>query len=109
MTTTTKTRRIGTHGHRSLYVVERLRPAPTFHKGDGYDGGRNLLGALLIGPTWDTVGYVVGGRGMWHAYTVGEWHRHGDRSGLPVCQFAPRDTVAQAADALLFAGERVAA
>jgi hypothetical protein len=104
---TTRTRRIGAQDGRSLYVVERLRPAPTFNRGDGYDGGRNLLGALLIGPCWDTVGYVVGTRGAWHAYTARDWYRHGSRRGLPLCQFGERATVAQAANLLWH--ERVAA
>lgn len=105
----TRTRRIGSTPNGSLYLVERLRPAPTFNKGDGYDSGRNLLGALLIGPMYDTVGYVVGRRGAWSAYPLMEWLRKGNRRGLPVCQFAPRATVAEAADNLLWHDEEVAA
>jgi hypothetical protein len=111
-TTRTKTRRLGTvQGGRaklSLYAVERLDPPPTFHKGDGKDDGRNLLGALLIGPTWRTVGYVVGRRGAWSAFTCEQWRQARGRK-LPMSQLAPRATVDDAAESLLHTLDRMAA
>ena len=97
----TRSRRISTLDNGlSLYVVETLNPPPTFTQGDGYDGARNLLGAVLIGPVYRTVGYVVGARGAWSAYTSQQWHDHGARPGLPLCQLAPCATVADAVEAL---------
>jgi hypothetical protein len=105
-TNQTRTRRLRTLlGGASLYAVERLRPAPTFSKGDGKDDGRNLLGALLIGPSWDVVGYVAGSRGAWSAYTAQEFREYRGRS-LPLCQLAPRATVDDAAEALLHTIDR---
>lgn len=50
---------------RTVYLIDRLDPPPAFEKGDGYDAGRNLLSAALIGPAWRAAGYVVGRRGEW--------------------------------------------
>lgn len=93
----------------SLYAVEAKRPAPTFHKGDGKDGGRNLLGALLIGSSWDTIGWVLGHRGAWHAYTDADWRAQtrvrGYRSA-PVSQWSVQATVADAAEAVRLMDEQ---
>lgn len=66
----------------SVYRVEVLKQAPTFNKGDGYDGGRNLISHLLIGPHWSTVAYVIGRKGEWRGTIsmrtrgrMSVWHR----------------------------------
>ena len=64
----------------SVYRVEVKDPPPTFNKGDGYDSGRNLLGALLIGPSWRVVGWVIGERGEWRAYRT---HVNGGHFAAP--------------------------
>lgn len=53
----------------SVYRVEVLEAAPRFNRGDGRDGGRNILAAVLIGIRWTQAGYVIGQRGDWFAYT----------------------------------------
>lgn len=88
----TRTKRIGTHKGMSLYVVMIYEGPPTFHRGDGLDANRNLLGALLIGGWWRDVGWVVGQRGAWYGYTNHEWNawgrktpkrKHAETSGFP--------------------------
>lgn len=112
MAAKTRTRRIPgkTYGL-SLYVVEAQSPPPTFNVGDGRDNGRNLLGALLIGPSWVAIGYVLGSRGHWCAYGVREWneHRRTRSRRAPLSQWSPQATVEDGAHAVAFIAEQVAA
>lgn len=97
-----RTRRIGEVRGRSLYVVERLEGPPTFSVGDSKDDGRNLIAAVLIGSYYRMVGYVVGERGRWDAYTEREWlaWARDRRRRLPTHR-ASRLTVAAAASVLV--------
>lgn len=87
------------NGH-SVYRIEYRDPPPTYNKGDGYDGGRNILSAVLIGMCWRGTGYVVGGRGDWAAYP--EWPvKTVKRKRVYARTIARRATVREAGRALL--------
>lgn len=100
-------RRLGTAFGQSLYVVEVEEPAPTFTQGDGRDRARNLISALLIGPRRVLLGYVLGTRGSWHAYTAHDWNEQSASSRrAPVAQWSPQLTVEAAADAVVTMAEQ---
>jgi hypothetical protein len=64
----------------SVYRVEVREAPPRFSRGDERDDGRNILSAVLIGMSWTTVGYVVGHKGDWFAYSKDPFNTYAKKS-----------------------------